>query len=272
MWRVMHSAENDPNRGGCQYSPREANLFWLWKPFEWWIPSRSPGGTWQTWASSLSLVARVSIPCRSPDRIEQCWRWGRNIRPGTLVAEHPGISQTTTAHSLRVHPGVGSLRPGLEAPCRCPALHPRLAWQDPTSLPRSGLQLFGFCVFFLSGKGWGTLTVITMDRSAIIGKRRTVTSWSLFFDVHRAVPQGTEGYSVLHLRVKLLRRQCKHELSLERAGLASSPPSHPVETQTLEFTCSVMHCLGGAYYGYAKRTNDYRVGRHHGTLLIQSSS
>lgn len=99
-------------------------------------------------------------------------------------------------------------------------------------------------------------TAITMDRSAIIGKRRTVT----------------EGYSVLHLRVKLLRRQCKHELSLERAGLASSPPSHPVETQTLEFTCSVMHCSGGAYYGYAKRTNDYRVGRHHGTLLIQSSS
>lgn len=115
-------------------------------------------------------------------------------------------------------------------------------------------------------------TAITMDRSAIIGKRWTVTSWSLFFDVHRAVPQGTEGYSVLHLCVKLLRRQCKHELSLERAGLASSPPSHPVETQTLELTCSVMHCSGGAYYGYAKRNNDYRVGRHHGTLLIQSSS
>lgn len=119
---------------------------------------------------------------------------------------------------------------------------------------------------------WQGLGNTHRDNHGQVGDNRQASDWSLFFDVHRAVPQGTEGYSVLHLRVKLLRRQCKHELSLERAGLASSPPSHPVETQTLEFTCSVMHCSGGAYYGYAKRTNDYRVGRHHGTLLIQSSS
>lgn len=160
MWQVIHPAEDDHNRRCVKLSPRAANPSWLWKPSEWWIPSRSLGGTWQTWASSLSPVCCVSIPCRSPDRTEPRWCWSRSIRPGTPAEEHPGIFQTTTAHSLRVHPGVGSVRPGLEAPC--PALHPRLAWQDPLDFTgstwSSAFRLFSSW----SGKHQETLTAVLM--------------------------------------------------------------------------------------------------------------
>lgn len=128
MWQVITSC-----REGGHFLPREAGPFWSWRRFRWWISSRSPGGTWQTWASSLSPAGCVSIPCRSSDRTGLRWYWSRNTRPGTQVEGRPGISQTTTARWLRVRRGGCSVRPGQGPSCLCPcqALHPRLASQDP---------------------------------------------------------------------------------------------------------------------------------------------
>lgn len=109
------------------YLPTEVIPFWFGKPSQWWIPSRSPGDTWQTWASSPSPGDCVSIPCRSSDPTGQHWCWSHSIRPGTPAESHTGISQKTTAHPLRVHRGPGSVRPELQPPClrSCPALRPR---------------------------------------------------------------------------------------------------------------------------------------------------
>ena len=116
-----------------RFLPREADPFCSWRRFRWWISSRSPGGTWQTWAAWLSPAGCVSIPCRSSDRTGLRWCWSRNTRPGTQVEGRPGISQRTTARWLRVRRGGGSARPGQgpSCPCPCQALHPRLASQDP---------------------------------------------------------------------------------------------------------------------------------------------
>lgn len=94
--------------------PTEVNPSWLGKPSAWWIPSRSPGGTWQTWVSSPSQCGRASILCRAWAPAAPGWCWSRSTRPGRRAAARPGISRTTTARLLRVPPGE--------------PLRPRLAW------------------------------------------------------------------------------------------------------------------------------------------------
>lgn len=184
------------------FLPREVNPFWFWTPSQWWIPSRSPEDTWQTWASSLSPVDCVSIPCRLSDRRGSHRCWSHNIQPGTRVEAHPGIFQKTIAHSLRVLREAGSVRSRLQ----CPALHPRVASQDPFDFTGSTCASASSLLRLSDERQWRVTAIVLRepsrdDRStagfAQLNHDRSYTLLCLSW-----VPQGTKtGCSVFHLRV-----------------------------------------------------------------------